>query len=89
MIVVGLVMNFQMLGDAKPAPVFSDNMVLQRDMPVPVWGAAEKGEKVTVSFAGQEKSAVAGDDCKWMLKLDPMKVSREPRVMNRQRFNFE
>ena len=43
-------------------PVFGDHMVLQREMRVPVWGKAAPGEKVTVRFAGQEKSAVAGPD---------------------------
>jgi sialate O-acetylesterase len=33
--------------------VFQTNMVLQRDKPVPVWGWASPGEKITVSFAGQ------------------------------------
>ncbi len=33
--------------------IFGDDMVLQRGRPVPVWGWADKGEKVTVSIAGQ------------------------------------
>ena len=37
-------------------------MVLQRGLPVPVWGWADAGEKVSVSFAGQTKTANAGDD---------------------------
>ena len=42
--------------------VFQSHMVIQRDKPVRVWGWASPGEKVTVSFAGQSKSAVAGDE---------------------------
>lgn len=61
--------------------LLSDNMVLQRGKSVPVWGWADKGEKVTVSFMGQEKSATAGDDCKWMVKLDTMNASSEPQTM--------
>jgi sialate O-acetylesterase len=61
--------------------VFGDDMVLQRDMPVPVWGWAEKGEKVTVIFAGQEKGAVAGENGTWRVNLDPMKASKAPAVM--------
>jgi len=57
--------------------VFSQNMVLQADMPVPVWGWATAGEKVTVKFAGQDKSATSGADGKWMLKLDAMKASAD------------
>ena len=35
------------------ASVFGDQMVLQQGRPVSIWGWAEAGEKVTVSFAGQ------------------------------------
>ncbi len=58
--------------------VFGDNMVLQRDKPVKVWGWADKGEKVTVAFAGQTKTATAGDDGKWLLKLDPLDTGAPP-----------
>ena len=60
------------------ATIFGDNMVLQRDQPVPVWGWAEPGEKVTVAFAGQQKTAAAGADGKWMVKLDPLHASAKP-----------
>jgi sialate O-acetylesterase len=42
-------------------------------MPVPVWGTATPGEKVTVKIAGQTKSATAGADGKWMVRLSPLK----------------
>jgi sialate O-acetylesterase len=54
--------------------MFSDHMVLQRDLAVPVWGTAHAGEKVTVTFRDQTKTATADADGKWMLRLDPMKV---------------
>ncbi len=53
-------------------PLFTDNMVLQCDKPVVVWGTAEPGEKVTVEFANQTKSGVASDGGKWQVTLDPM-----------------
>ena len=61
--------------------MFGANMVLQRDMPVPVWGWADKGERVTVSFWGQEKSTTTGGDGKWMVKLDPFPTSKTPAEM--------
>ncbi len=67
--------------DVKLPRMFSDNMVLQQGREVPVWGWAGKGEKVTVRFASQEKTAVAGDDGKWMVKLDAMKATSEPQAM--------
>jgi len=61
--------------------IFSDNMVLQRERPVPVWGWAESGEALTVAFAGQQKTATAGADGKWTVMLDPLPASREPREL--------
>jgi sialate O-acetylesterase len=58
--------------------VFTDHMVLQRDMKVPVWGWASPGEKVVVSIGGQTKSATAGDDGRWRVDLEPMAASHEP-----------
>ena len=55
--------------------VFTDRMVLQRDIPVSVYGAADPGEQVIVVFSGQEKSVTAGRDGTWSIKLDAMKVS--------------
>jgi sialate O-acetylesterase len=58
--------------------VFSDNMVLQRDLPVKVWGWADPGQAVEVSFAGQKKSAQAESNGRWTVTLDPLKASAEP-----------
>ena len=56
-----------------PAALFSDHMVLQNGMTVPVWGMADPGEKVTVKIAGQTKSATADATGKWMVKLEKLK----------------
>lgn len=61
--------------------IFTDHMVLQRDKAVPVWGKADPGEEVVVEFAGQKKTAKAGADGKWLVKLDPLKASAEPQVL--------
>jgi sialate O-acetylesterase len=47
-------------------------MVLQRNMAVPVWGWAAPGEKITVSLAGQKKTAEADKDGAWLVRLDSM-----------------
>jgi len=71
----------------KPKPAielgapFADNAILQRQMPVPVWGWSKPGTKVTVEFAGQKKTATAGKKGKWMLQLDPLKANAEPKEM--------
>lgn len=66
------------------ASPFTDNAVLQRDLPVPVWGKAEPKSQVTVEFAGQKKSCVADADGRWQVKLDPLTgsyVARELTVV--------
>ena len=61
----------QAVAAMKVAAIFGNGMVLQRDMEVPVWGWAEKGEKITVEFNGCVKTAVTGQDGKWMAKIGP------------------
>src|SRR5205809_2244344 len=59
---------FTARADVKLAGLFSDNMVLQRRMRAPVWGWADEGEKVTVTFRGASVSATAKGG-KWIVKL--------------------
>ena len=61
--------------------VFSDHMVIQRDLPVPVWGRAESGEVVTVSFGGRLAETTAGVDGRWRVNLEPLEASAESRTM--------
>ena len=46
--------------DVKIASIFTDHMVVQRDMKIPVWGTAEAGEEVTVSLDKQKLNTKAG-----------------------------
>ena len=64
------------------ASLFNDHMVLQRDMPVTVWGTSDPGVTVTVEFAGQKKRSVAGADGRWRVTLDPMPASFDSRTLN-------
>ena len=52
--------------------LFSDNMVLQQDASIPVWGWADEGQTVKVSFKGQTASVVAKNG-KWMVRLKNLK----------------
>ncbi len=60
--------------DVKLPLILSSHMVLQRDVPAPIWGDANPGEKITVKFRDQEKSTQADDKGRWMVKLDPLKA---------------
>lgn len=63
------------------APIFNDGAVLQCEMSVNIWGKADPGATVTVTFAGQSKFAVTSDSGKWLVRLDPMSASSEPRKL--------
>lgn len=60
---------------------FTDNAILQREMPLPVWGWCKPGTSITVEFAGQKETTKAGTDGKWILKLKPLTASAEPAEM--------
>lgn len=47
--------SLPLAGAVRLADPFADGMVLQRGMPVPVWGTAAPGEKVTVAFIRRRK----------------------------------
>jgi sialate O-acetylesterase len=49
-------------------------MVLQRDMPIRIWGFASPGEKVTVRFGGETAGGVTDDNGIWMVLLSPKKA---------------
>jgi sialate O-acetylesterase len=52
--------------------LFADGMVLQRDLPCPVWGTASPGDVVDVTIAAQKKSTKTGPDGRWSVRLEPM-----------------
>jgi len=54
--------------DVTPASLFCDHAVLQQGVPIPVWGTADDGEKITVTLAGQTATSVARDG-KWSVRL--------------------
>ncbi|MBO4630779.1 MAG: hypothetical protein J5858_02540 [Lentisphaeria bacterium] len=54
-----------------------DHMVLQREMPVKIWGKADAGSKVTVTFKGQSQSGICDERGKYLIELKPMQASAE------------
>ncbi|MDR3708111.1 MAG: sialate O-acetylesterase [Capsulimonadaceae bacterium] len=55
-----------------PAPLFTDNAVLQQKLPIPVWGAADAKEPITVAINGQTAKTVADASGAWSVKLSPI-----------------
>ena len=80
-IILGLFLSVAATGMAAELnPLFQDNAVLQCDARVPVWGTARDGEKIFVTFAGQEVSTVATNGS-WKVWLKPMKVNATPQTL--------
>lgn len=52
-------------------PLFTDHMVLQRDLPSPVWGWTGPGREIRVSLAGKTATARADQSGRWQVKLGP------------------
>ncbi|MEN0035811.1 MAG: sialate O-acetylesterase, partial [Cellvibrio sp.] len=61
------------LADVTLPRLLSDGAILQRDKPLMIWGWADEGEKVTVNFAGKEKSTSAVDG-KWKVTFPARKA---------------
>jgi len=61
--------------------IIGDHMVLQQKQANPIWGWDTAGREVTVTFGDQVKKAVAGEDGKWTVKLDPLPANATPVTM--------
>ncbi|MDA0809673.1 MAG: hypothetical protein O3B68_16880 [Planctomycetota bacterium] len=61
--------------------VFQSNMVLQRDRPIALWGWADAGEKVSVTFGEQQQAATTAEDRSWKVTLPAMAASAEPHTL--------
>ena len=68
------------LGKVKPNSLFTDHMVLQKGIPIKIWGTADAGEQITVSFNGQKVSTVCQNG-KWMAILKPLPYILKPQKM--------
>jgi sialate O-acetylesterase len=53
--------------------LFTNHMVLQREMKIPVWGSASSGERISVTLGSNIAETTTDATGKWMVKLKPMK----------------
>ena len=54
--------------------VLSDGMVLQRERPIKIWGTAEPGEDVVVTFKRKKYTAKTDENGRWVVILPAMKA---------------
>ncbi len=64
-----LLMPFAAAGSVTLNELFTDHMVLQRDMPLPVWGTAAPGEPITITLGSTTVQTAAGADGRWQVRL--------------------
>ena len=67
--------------ELKLASPFTDHMVLQREMLVPVWGEAGPGAEITIRFADQTKTTIADSEGKWRIDLEALEASVDSRTL--------
>ncbi|MCP4190185.1 MAG: sialate O-acetylesterase [Planctomycetaceae bacterium] len=80
-LVMTLMVTTNAWADVQLSNLFTDQMVLQRELPVPIFGTASPGEQVSVSFAGQLQTTLADQQGNWMVKLAPLKTSSAAQQM--------
>lgn len=69
-VVLIMLNSFSTKAQVTVAKIFADNMVLQRNTAIPVWGWAKANEKISVSFNKQTKTTKADKTGKWIVRLD-------------------
>ncbi len=74
LVFICFILTDTVLANVRLPKLFSDNMILQREMQVPLWGWADPGEKVTAELGGHYAETVTGADGKWKLNIGPLDV---------------
>lgn len=66
------------MSEAYLSGIFRDNMILQREKDIEIWGYGDPGDEVIVRISDQEIENIVNDDGKWMITFKPLKMSKEP-----------
>jgi sialate O-acetylesterase len=61
--------------------VIGSSMMLQQKQTVPIWGTAEPGEAVTVTFGNINKTVAADANGRWRVDLGKMPANSSPQTM--------
>lgn len=61
-------------GNLQLPGLFSDHMVLQQGVPLKVWGKADAGDKIKITFNNSTAEATADATGRWTAKLDKQKA---------------
>ncbi len=69
-VLLTLIISYSSYAAVRLPKIISDNMVLQRDKPIKIWGWAGASENITIYFKGQTKTVKADKSGKWMITLN-------------------
>lgn len=76
-----LFMQLPSVAQVRLPQLVRDSMVLQRDVPIRIWGWAGKGEKITIRFNNRSYRTTASAEGRWTASLSPM-AAGGPYTMN-------
>lgn len=65
----------------RAADIFSDNMVLQRDQPVHIWGKGKPGDTILAAFSGEERTAIVKADSSWSVYFRKHNANAVPQTI--------
>ena len=68
-LLLAVTLTTTVLANVKLPKIFGNDMVLQRNKPINIWGWASPNEKVTVQFNRQTKTTTATTEGKWLVTL--------------------
>lgn len=71
LVVLSFLLNISLWANVKLPALVGDNMVLQRDSKINLWGWADPGEKVGILFQNKQLTMKTGKDGKWTMVLPP------------------
>ncbi len=81
LVIVITFLPLQLWAQLRLASIFSDNMVLQRDQPVHIWGVAKPGESIIVSFRDKQFQTTVRADSSWVITLKKYIADNQPRQL--------
>ncbi|WP_295715082.1 sialate O-acetylesterase [Mucilaginibacter sp.] len=73
-VIAFLIIPLLSFGQLSLPAIFADNMILQRNQPVAMWGNAEPGKIITIKVLRQVHNATADKNGRWKVVLKPFKV---------------